>query len=52
MRVDPERVLLMDLDYTNNSHVFEAEGVKPAIKWASRWMLWLQDALGAFAYFT
>lgn len=51
VRVDPERVLLLDLDYTNNSKVLGAKSTKPAVKWASRWTLWLQDLLHAFAYF-
>ncbi len=49
--VDPERVLLLDLDYTNNSRVLGAAPWKPTVKWASRWMLWFQDLLGAFAYY-
>ena len=51
VRVDPDRVLLLDLDYTNNSRVLDPEPLRPAIKWASRWTLWLQDALSVFAYF-
>ncbi|MDH3743695.1 MAG: M1 family metallopeptidase [Acidobacteriota bacterium] len=49
--VDPERVLLLDLDYTNNSRVLDSKPWKPALKWASRWMLWFQDLMGAFAYY-
>ncbi len=48
--VDPERVLLLDLDYTNNSRLREAEHLA-AGKWASKWMVWLQDLLMTFAFF-
>lgn len=49
--VDPERVLLLDLDYTNNSRRIDPEATLPAVKWGSKWMLWLQDMLTAFAFF-
>ena len=49
--VDPERVLLLDLDYTNNSRLREPQGKLAARKWASKWMIWLQDLLAAFTYF-
>ena len=49
--VDPDRVLLLDLDFTNNSRLLEARGAFPAYKWGSRWMVWLQDLLQTFAFF-
>jgi hypothetical protein len=49
--VDPERVLLLDVDYTNNSRLRDRRDRLPAGKWASRWMLWLQDFLTTFAFF-
>ncbi len=49
--VDPERVLALDLDYTNNSRRLESKATFPAIKWAARWLLWLQDLLLAFGTF-
>ncbi len=48
--VDPERVLLLDLDYTNNSKLRESESLA-AGKWASKWMVWLQDLLMTFTFF-
>ena len=48
--VDPERVLLLDLEYTNNSKLAEPESLA-AGKWASKWMVWLQDLLMAFTFF-
>ena len=49
--VDPDRVLLLDIRPSNNSRVLESPGPEPAIKWASRWLMWLQDLLTTFAYF-
>jgi hypothetical protein len=49
--VDPERKLLLDLSYTNNSKLLEPASALPAYKWASKWMIWLQDLLATFAFF-
>ena len=49
--IDPERVLLLDLNYTNNSQRREAAAGLPAMKWASKWMVWLQDLLATFEFF-
>jgi Peptidase family M1 domain len=49
--VDPERKLVLDLYYTNNSKLLEPKAKLPARKWASKWMIWLQDFLATFAFF-
>jgi len=49
--VDPDRVLLLDEDYTNNSRYREPGDRWPAVKWASKWLVWLQEILQSFAYF-
>ncbi len=49
--VDPERVLLLDLDYTNNSRKLSPDPGLAAGKWASKWMAWLQDFLMTFTFF-
>jgi hypothetical protein len=49
--VDPERKLMLDLYYTNNSKLLEPKAKLPARKWASKWMIWLQDLLATFAFF-
>lgn len=49
--VDPDEVLALDVDRTNNSRLAESAGKLAATKWASKWMLWLQDRLQAFASF-
>jgi hypothetical protein len=43
--IDPDRKILLDLDYTNNSRLRESKSRLAAGKWASKWMLWLQDYL-------
>jgi len=48
-RVDPDRVLLLDVDYTNNSKTLEPKGSGAATKWSLKWMVWLQDCLLSWA---
>ncbi len=47
--VDPARVLLLDVDYTNNSETLEPQGARAATKWSLKWMVWLQDGLLSWA---
>lgn len=42
-QIDPERVLLLDTNYTNNSRTPTPMRDEAATKWSLRWMLWLQD---------
>ncbi len=49
--VDPERVLALDLSPTNNSRRREPRNRLPAVKWASKWLVWFQDYLLTFAFF-
>ena len=49
--VDPDRVLVLDLNYTNNSRRMESQATLPAVKWASKWLFWLQDLLLVFGGF-
>jgi len=49
--VDPERVLLLDVSYTNNSRTLEPRGGEAAAKWMYKWMAWLEDLLLTYAYF-
>ena len=45
------RVLLLDLNYTNNSRTLEPVGGEAATKWAVKWLIWLQSALLNWAFF-
>jgi hypothetical protein len=48
-QVDPDRVLLLDVAYTNNSTTLEPKGGSAATKWSLKWMVWLQDCLLSWA---
>ena len=48
--IDPERKLLLDTNYTNNSMAMEPMGDAAATKWSLRWMIWLQDLFMSFAF--
>ena len=50
--VDPDRVLLLDIDYSNNSRLRKSRSKAPARKWASKWMVYLQDLLITFSFFS
>ena len=49
-QVDPERVLLLDTNFTNNSKTLEPATDRAATKWSLRWMIWLQDLLMTCAF--
>jgi hypothetical protein len=44
-QVDPGRVLLLDVNYANNSRTLEPVSGAAATKWMFKWMGWLQDLL-------
>jgi hypothetical protein len=48
-QVDPDRVLLLDINYTNNSKTLAPRGPEAATKWSLKWMVWLQDLLLSWA---
>ena len=49
--VDPERVLLLDVDMTNNSASLRPAGDRAATKWSLAWLIWLQDHLLTYGFF-
>jgi len=49
--VDPERVLMLDVNRINNSRYREDQSDLPAVKWGTKWMIWLQDRLSSLAFF-
>ncbi len=49
-QIDPERRLLLDTSYTNNSMVVEPSTERAATKWTLRWMVWLQDLFMTSAF--
>ena len=48
-QVDPKRVLLLDVNYTNNSRTLEPRASEASLKWSLKWMAWLQDLLLTYA---
>ena len=50
-QVDPERVLLLDVNYTNNSRTLQPRASEASLKWGLKWMAWLQDLLLTYAFF-
>ena len=51
VQVDPERVLLLDVNYTNNSRTLEPRAGEASLKWSLKWMAWLQDLMLTYAFF-
>jgi hypothetical protein len=51
VQIDPDRVLLLDVDYTNNSRTLAPRTEEAASKWSLKWMVWLQDLLLTYAFF-
>jgi aminopeptidase N len=49
--VDPDRVLLLDVNRTNNSMSLRPEGTKAATRWSLAWLVWLQDQLMTYGFF-
>jgi hypothetical protein len=49
--VDPARVLLLDVNYTNNSMMAEPRAAEAGLKWSLKWMGWLQDLMLTYAFF-
>jgi hypothetical protein len=50
-QVDPERVLLLDVNVTNNSATLAPSGPAAARKWSLAWLIWLQDHLLTYGFF-
>jgi hypothetical protein len=50
-QVDPDHVLLLDVNYTNNSMSLAPRARQAARKWSLAWMLWLQDHLLTYGFF-
>ena len=51
VQVDPQRVLLLDINYTNNSRTVEPRAREAGLKWSLKWLVWLQDLMLTYAFF-
>ncbi|MGC4084984.1 MAG: M1 family metallopeptidase [Vicinamibacterales bacterium] len=49
--VDPQRQLLLDVNFTNNSRTLAPRGAEAARKWTLTWIVWLQNALLTWGIF-
>ena len=49
--VDPNHVLLLDVDRTNNSVSTRPAARVAATKWSLAWLIWLQDQLMTYGFF-
>jgi hypothetical protein len=49
--LDPDRTLLLDLNYTNNSWTAHPRGAEAARRWSLRWLTWLQELMLTYAFF-
>ncbi len=49
--VDPGRVLLLDVNATNNSATLAPRAREASLKWALQWLVWLQELLVTYAFF-
>ena len=50
-QVDPQRVLLLDVNYTNNSRSLQPRAREAAVKWSLKWMVWIQDLMLTYGFF-
>ncbi|MFB3853428.1 MAG: M1 family metallopeptidase [Vicinamibacterales bacterium] len=51
VQVDPERVLMLDVDRTNNSRSLDAEADPASTKWMLAWVGWLEDLMLTYSLF-
>jgi hypothetical protein len=51
VEVDPRRVLLLDVNYTNNSRTTDPRAADAGVKWALTWMVWLQELMLTSGFF-
>ncbi len=50
-QVDPDRILVLDANATNNSAARRPRAPDAARKWSLAWMVWLQDHLLTYGFF-
>lgn len=50
-QVDPDRVLALDINSTNNSITLEPRAKQAARKWSLAWLIWLQGHLLTYGFF-
>jgi aminopeptidase N len=51
VQIDPNRTLLLDVGYTNNSRALQPRTAEATLKWSLTWLVWLQDLMVTYAFF-
>jgi hypothetical protein len=51
VEVDPRHVLVLDVNWTNNSWTSRPRAEAGALKWTAKWMIWLQHLMESAAFF-
>ena len=51
VEVDPDHVLLLDVNRTNNSYTRQPRSAEAGRQWAGRWWIWLQDLVLTYGFF-
>jgi hypothetical protein len=49
--LDPDRVVLLDVNYLNNAKVAPVPTNAPVGKWMARWMVWMQNTMLSYGLF-
>jgi hypothetical protein len=49
--IDPDHVLLLDVNRVNNSQLATSSAPKAARQWSGRWMIWLQDLALTYGFY-
>jgi hypothetical protein len=52
VEIDPDRVLMLDVNYTNNSWTARPYAPLAARKWSWRWMTWVQEVMLTYGFFS
>ncbi len=52
VEVDPRHVLVLDVNYANNSWTREPEAGGAAAKWTAKWMIWMQSVMELAGFFS
>lgn len=52
VRVDPDHVLVLDTNFSNNSWLADSRAPLAATKWSAKWMLFVQHTMETLAFFS
>ena len=52
VEVDPSRKLVLDVNSANNSWTSTPRAAEASVKWASKWVVWLQSVMELAAFFS